>query len=195
MDVIGHQAIARNACAGTRGVAGEKVQIETAVVGGEENRLTVRLTRFPLVPILGGFPTRRNFSVERSPGRGKMRLTLECCPMRNTQLSLLKLPGFAKPLVASPRLVPFEAKGVVYTKSWVVELLLDLANYRSDENLVDAVAVEPAAGDGAFLGPDDRAAYSVVPKAWPSVVRLRRIRWSRMNWTLPAPIAPALLRR
>jgi hypothetical protein len=41
MDVIGHQAIAQNACSGTRGVAGEKVQIETAVVGGEENRLTV----------------------------------------------------------------------------------------------------------------------------------------------------------
>ena len=44
-----------------------------------------------------------------------------------------------------------EAKGVVYTKRWVVELLLDFAGYRSDNNLVDAVAVEPAAGDGAFL--------------------------------------------
>jgi adenine-specific DNA-methyltransferase len=46
-----------------------------------------------------------------------------------------------------------EPKGVVYTKAWVVGLLLDLADYRSDSNLVDAVAVEPAAGDGAFLGP------------------------------------------
>jgi hypothetical protein len=73
--------------------------------------------------------------------------------MRNAQLSLLKLPGVAKPLIAPPRLVPFEARGVVYTKSWVVELLLDLAGYRSDTNLVDALAVEPAAGDGAFLGP------------------------------------------
>jgi hypothetical protein len=34
-----------------------------------------------------------------------------------------------------------------------VELLLDLAGYTADSNLVDAVAVEPAAGDGAFLGP------------------------------------------
>jgi hypothetical protein len=49
--------------------------------------------------------------------------------------------------------VPFETKGVVYTKRWVVELLLDLAGYRAENNLVDALAVEPAAGDGAFLGP------------------------------------------
>jgi len=46
-----------------------------------------------------------------------------------------------------------EPKGVVYTKPWVVELLLDLAGYTADRNLVDVVAVEPAAGDGAFLGP------------------------------------------
>lgn len=49
--------------------------------------------------------------------------------------------------------VPLENKGVIYTKRWVVELLLDLAGYRPDNNLVDAMAVEPAAGDGAFLGP------------------------------------------
>jgi hypothetical protein len=35
----------------------------------------------------------------------------------------------------------------------VVELLLDLAGYRAEYNLVDAVAMEPAAGEGAFLGP------------------------------------------
>jgi adenine-specific DNA-methyltransferase len=46
-----------------------------------------------------------------------------------------------------------ETKGVVYTKRWVVELLLDLAGYTAGRDLVDAVAVEPAAGDGAFLGP------------------------------------------
>jgi len=63
--------------------------------------------------------------------------------------------GFEKLPTAAPRLVSavLEPKGVVYTKAWVVELLLDLADYRSDNNLVDAVAVEPAAGDGAFLGP------------------------------------------
>ena len=57
------------------------------------------------------------------------------------------------PPPAAPSYAPLEAKGVVYTKRWVVELLLDLAGYNSSKNLVDAVAVEPAAGDGAFLGP------------------------------------------
>jgi hypothetical protein len=46
-----------------------------------------------------------------------------------------------------------EPKGVVYTKRWVVELLLDLGGYASCQNLVDAVAVEPSAGEGAFLVP------------------------------------------
>jgi hypothetical protein len=41
----------------------------------------------------------------------------------------------------------------VYTKSWVVELLLDLAGYVPSANLAELVAVEPSAGDGAFLGP------------------------------------------
>ncbi|MBI4002413.1 MAG: Eco57I restriction-modification methylase domain-containing protein, partial [Nitrospira defluvii] len=34
-----------------------------------------------------------------------------------------------------------------------MELLLDLSGYEDAQNLVDALAVEPAAGDGAFLGP------------------------------------------
>lgn len=46
-----------------------------------------------------------------------------------------------------------EPKGVVYTKEWVVNLLLDLAGYVPTANLVDAIAVEPSAGEGAFLGP------------------------------------------
>jgi hypothetical protein len=53
--------------------------------------------------------------------------------------------------VLVPRPAPLEPKGVVYTKRWVVELLLDLAGYTADSNLVDAVAVEPSAGEGAFL--------------------------------------------
>jgi adenine-specific DNA-methyltransferase len=46
-----------------------------------------------------------------------------------------------------------EAKGVVYTKPWVVDLILDLVGYRSDADLATMVAVEPAAGEGAFLVP------------------------------------------
>ena len=44
-------------------------------------------------------------------------------------------------------------KGVVYTKPWVVDLLLDLVGYLASAPLVDFVAVEPAAGRGAFLVP------------------------------------------
>ena len=56
------------------------------------------------------------------------------------------------PLI-DPTLTITEPKGVVYTRRWVVDLLLDLAGYQSRNNLVDALTVEPSAGDGAFLGP------------------------------------------
>jgi len=39
----------------------------------------------------------------------------------------------------------------VYTKAWVVDLVLDVAGYSPDSNLVDAVAVEPSCGSGEFL--------------------------------------------
>jgi adenine-specific DNA-methyltransferase len=74
----------------------------------------------------------------------------------DSQITMRSLRGiqqsFPLPTLV-PRPGPLEPKGVVYTKRWVVELLLDLAGYTSDANLVDAVAVEPAAGEGAFLAP------------------------------------------
>lgn len=78
--------------------------------------------------------------------------------MANNQISLSAATrGIQLQLIAPPRhLLPIaviEPKGIVFTKRWVVELLLDLSGYRSDKNLVDALAIEPAAGDGAFLGP------------------------------------------
>lgn len=75
--------------------------------------------------------------------------------MSHAQTAIRTTRGIQQSLLAlSPSLVtPLEARGVVYTKRWVVELLLDLAGYRPERNLIDAVAVEPAAGDGAFLGP------------------------------------------
>ena len=54
---------------------------------------------------------------------------------------------FERPLIVA------ETKGVVFTKPWVVELLLDLAGYFAQTNLVDALAIEPSAGEGAFLVP------------------------------------------
>jgi adenine-specific DNA-methyltransferase len=59
----------------------------------------------------------------------------------------LFIPSYPQPAES------LERKGVVYTKPWVVELLLDLADYRADRNLVDCFAVEPASGEGAFLIP------------------------------------------
>jgi hypothetical protein len=44
-------------------------------------------------------------------------------------------------------------KGVIYTKPWVVDLILDLVGYRASADLAALVAVEPAAGAGAFLIP------------------------------------------
>ena len=66
---------------------------------------------------------------------------------RGIQLQLIAPSHPPKPVILCG------PKGVVYTKRWVVELLLDLSGYCSEKNLVDALAVEPAAGDGAFLGP------------------------------------------
>ncbi|BFU96140.1 MAG: type II DNA modification methyltransferase [Nitrospira sp.] len=44
-----------------------------------------------------------------------------------------------------------EPKGVVYTKRWVVELMLDLSGYSPQNDLANMLAVEPSAGEGAFL--------------------------------------------
>ena len=41
--------------------------------------------------------------------------------------------------------------GVVYTRAWMVDLILDLAGYLPEKRLADLVALEPSAGDGAFL--------------------------------------------
>lgn len=43
--------------------------------------------------------------------------------------------------------------GEVFTREWVVDLILDLIGYTTDRDLAELVAVEPACGAGAFLGP------------------------------------------
>ncbi len=43
--------------------------------------------------------------------------------------------------------------GEVFTRRWVVDLILDLAGYTADRNLARFIAVEPSCGEGAFLGP------------------------------------------
>lgn len=50
--------------------------------------------------------------------------------------------------------VPAEAveHGEVFTRRWVVDLILDLVGYTADKALCDVKLVEPACGSGAFLG-------------------------------------------
>lgn len=43
--------------------------------------------------------------------------------------------------------------GEVFTRRWVVDLILDLCGYTEDQPLHDLVCVEPACGTGAFLVP------------------------------------------
>lgn len=49
--------------------------------------------------------------------------------------------------------IPIEERGAVFTKRWVVELVLDLAGFVADRDLVSCRTIEPAAGEGAFLVP------------------------------------------
>ena len=48
---------------------------------------------------------------------------------------------------------PDGTHGEVFTRRWVVDLILDLAGYRAADDLGASVIVEPACGAGAFLGP------------------------------------------
>jgi hypothetical protein len=43
--------------------------------------------------------------------------------------------------------------GAVFTRRWVVDLVLDLAGYAEDSLLSSCIALEPSCGDGAFLVP------------------------------------------
>lgn len=41
--------------------------------------------------------------------------------------------------------------GVIYTKDWIANLMLDLSGYKSSEDLVNKVAIEPSCGEGVFV--------------------------------------------
>ena len=43
--------------------------------------------------------------------------------------------------------------GEVFTRRWVVELILDLTGYTADRDLGGMVAIEPSCGAGAFIVP------------------------------------------
>lgn len=43
--------------------------------------------------------------------------------------------------------------GIVFTRPWIVELMLDTCGYTARQDLANRTAVEPSCGDGAFLMP------------------------------------------
>ena len=43
--------------------------------------------------------------------------------------------------------------GEVFTRRWIVELILDLSGFTADRDLAGLVALEPSCGSGAFLVP------------------------------------------
>lgn len=57
------------------------------------------------------------------------------------------------PLSHSQPLDPLDNHGEVFTRRWVVELILELAGYDPGSKLADQIAIEPACGHGAFLIP------------------------------------------
>ena len=65
------------------------------------------------------------------------------------QLSLLEDPMALAELTPDPG----ADYGEVFTRRWVVELILDLVGYTSDRDLGRQVLVEPSCGTGAFLVP------------------------------------------
>jgi adenine-specific DNA-methyltransferase len=44
-----------------------------------------------------------------------------------------------------------KARGAVFTRAWMVDMILDLAGYVPEHDLAAKVAIEPACGDGAFV--------------------------------------------
>jgi hypothetical protein len=61
------------------------------------------------------------------------------------QLRLFQLPLL-------PLTPPGVAAGAVFTRPWVVSLILDLVGYTVDQDLAGKLIIEPSAGHGAFLG-------------------------------------------
>jgi len=69
--------------------------------------------------------------------------------LRDASDGIYTLSLFPPPLAE----VAGTSAGIVYTKGWVAELLLNLSGYDASEDLAECLAVEPAAGDGAFALP------------------------------------------
>jgi adenine-specific DNA-methyltransferase len=84
------------------------------------------------------------------PGTGSS-ITYTREPRRQRQLTLTPTSEIRHSVVLEPDLN--DNHGEVFTRRWVVELILDLCGYDSRDDLANRVAVEPSCGQGAFLVP------------------------------------------
>ena len=83
----------------------------------------------------------RSDTIRHKPGWNSINIESE--KWGNSQPSIRTARAAQLPLMIPPPAASIgtaEPKGVVFTKRWVVELLLDLAGYTAGANLVDAVA-------------------------------------------------------
>lgn len=71
--------------------------------------------------------------------------------MPAAQLTLLDQSELLELLPALPPIEEGDNHGAVFTKEWVVDLMLDLCDYRAERDLSKIQLLEPSCGDGAFL--------------------------------------------
>lgn len=71
--------------------------------------------------------------------------------MRTEQLTLLDPSELLELVPALPPVEEGDNHGAVFTREWVVDLMLDLCDYRSERDLAAIRLLEPSCGDGAFL--------------------------------------------
>ncbi|GLY95688.1 N-6 DNA methylase [Actinoplanes sp. NBRC 103695] len=69
------------------------------------------------------------------------------------QRQLVLFNNTESPLSHAPSHDPSDNHGEVFTRRWVVDLILDLVGYDPHRDLANLVAIEPACGHGAFLIP------------------------------------------
>lgn len=89
----------------------------------------------------------------------RVRCKVRACgpPSTPTPRKVALVESLALDITLAPRAsleeIPDEAveHGEVFTRQWIVEMILDLLDYRSDRDLAALRLVEPACGGGAFL--------------------------------------------
>lgn len=73
-------------------------------------------------------------------------------PREQAEFGQLTLP-MAAPIPVNAQLDGLTDHGEVFTRRWVVDLILDLVGYTPDRDLANSVAIEPSCGSGAFVVP------------------------------------------